>query len=314
MVAVLVAGCAPASPSIAPPPESTSSPISTSPTPTFPSGLPLPMEMLIQRGSPTSADVFLVDVSGRIVRQLTSGPGIRPQWAPRPMVASSRTALSPQMEHSFRTPTSESSFRTWTVAAGGAYLSGRGCGATSRPGRRMPRSSPSPGRHHSREALSRSCTSSIATGVTCGSLSPSGVDDEYPAWSPNGDVIAFHRPVSGDDFFLHVVRPDGSGDREVTHGARGDEGPMWSPDGARIAFQSREGISILELASGTSSLLVPADEGGVPAACDAIGQRGHIALALWKRYSGSLRKSGTPDRRWEPIRVGACMGLGMARR
>jgi WD40-like Beta Propeller Repeat len=76
---------------------------------------------------------------------------------------------------------------------------------------------------------------------------------------------AFHRSGTGG-FLLHTINPDGTGDRELTHGARFDEWPLWSPDGDRLAFQSAEGISLMTIAGGDPTVLVPGDIGGVPAA------------------------------------------------
>jgi TolB protein len=61
-----------------------------------------------------------------------------------------------------------------------------------------------------------------------------------PTWSPDGAWIAY--PVQNDPPgppVLHVVRPDGSGDRAI--GSIWTSGYAWSPDGARIAFATPEG-------------------------------------------------------------------------
>jgi Tol biopolymer transport system component len=70
----------------------------------------------------------------------------------------------------------------------------------------------------------------------------SGADnrpDWGPAWSPDGMQIAWNTAAhTRVGFDLGLVRPDGSGRREV----RADvwvEYPAWSPDGRRIAFMSQ---------------------------------------------------------------------------
>jgi len=69
-----------------------------------------------------------------------------------------------------------------------------------------------------------------------------------PAWSPDGERIAFARQVHGR-FELFSCRLDGSGLARLTNTPKVDEvSPAWSPDGARIAFSRYE--SGLEHGSG----------------------------------------------------------------
>jgi Ca2+-binding RTX toxin-like protein len=59
-------------------------------------------------------------------------------------------------------------------------------------------------------------------------LSPAGVFDYYPAWSPHGSRIAFASPA------LTVMNADGSDRHQVV--ALPAQSPAWSPDGSQIAF------------------------------------------------------------------------------
>jgi Tol biopolymer transport system component len=64
----------------------------------------------------------------------------------------------------------------------------------------------------------------------------SGVGTQ-PAWSPNGQRLAFVR-ISGGHAHLFVVNADGTEPRQITEGASDDEAPAWSPDGRRLVFCS----------------------------------------------------------------------------
>jgi TolB protein len=57
---------------------------------------------------------------------------------------------------------------------------------------------------------------------------------ENPAWSPDGEWIAFEMAVH-DDWGLYLVRPDGSGLRRIRGPGVNLFHPSWAPDGSRLA-------------------------------------------------------------------------------
>lgn len=61
--------------------------------------------------------------------------------------------------------------------------------------------------------------------------------DNFPAWSPAGDLIVFSRLADGD-FDIFSIRPDGTDLRQLTTTPGGDSHPAWSPDGEHILFSS----------------------------------------------------------------------------
>ncbi len=61
--------------------------------------------------------------------------------------------------------------------------------------------------------------------------------DNFPAWSPRGDTIAFVRRV-GRNFNIFTIRPDGTGLKQLSNTSGNDAHLAWSPDGSRILFAS----------------------------------------------------------------------------
>jgi Tol biopolymer transport system component len=90
------------------------------------------------------------------------------------------------------------------------------------------------------------------TGVA--QLTAGTADDATPAWSPNGQRIAFFSNRStflGDtqpDFNIWVVNADGSGTpTQLTSDPGNEISPAWSPDGASIAFATNRDSGDFEI-------------------------------------------------------------------
>ena len=68
-------------------------------------------------------------------------------------------------------------------------------------------------------------------------LTVSPAFDGDPAWSPDGEQIAFTSERDGDRE-VYVMNADGSNAVRLTTSAGFDENPSWSSGGKRIAFDS----------------------------------------------------------------------------
>jgi len=61
--------------------------------------------------------------------------------------------------------------------------------------------------------------------------------DNFPLWSPRGDLIMFSRQAAGD-YEIYTIKPDGTGVKRLTF-AKGNDAHMgWAPDGEHIVFTS----------------------------------------------------------------------------
>lgn len=61
--------------------------------------------------------------------------------------------------------------------------------------------------------------------------------DNFPLWSPRGDLLTFMRRIDGN-FEIMTIHPDGTDLKQLTF-TKGNEAHMaWSPDGERILFTS----------------------------------------------------------------------------
>jgi Tol biopolymer transport system component len=77
-------------------------------------------------------------------------------------------------------------------------------------------------------------------------LTRNGSADYDPAFSPDGTQLAFVRLIhdgpnpgyAPEWTEIHVMRPDGTGERALTTHRANDFSPTWSPDGTKLAFVS----------------------------------------------------------------------------
>jgi len=93
------------------------------------------------------------------------------------------------------------------------------------------------------------------------------LEPSRPDWSPKGDLIAF-QGYKGGTFHIWVMKPDGTGVRQLTSGHGDDREPRISPDGTKVAFASDRGfqgnydIWVVDIATGklTQKTSGPAEE------------------------------------------------------
>lgn len=68
----------------------------------------------------------------------------------------------------------------------------------------------------------------------------SGASDEAPAWSPAGDLIAFHRRIRDTNYDLFAVEAATGRKHRLTNDSAQQTNPTWSPDGAHLAFAQQQ--------------------------------------------------------------------------
>ncbi|HEY7612561.1 MAG TPA: LpqB family beta-propeller domain-containing protein [Gemmatimonadales bacterium] len=81
-----------------------------------------------------------------------------------------------------------------------------------------------------------------AEGTTLANLTNNPSFDRNPAWSPDGQTIAFASNRSGSSQ-VYLMNADGTGQAQLTSG--GGTQPDWSPDGSMIVFSANDQIFVM---------------------------------------------------------------------
>jgi serine/threonine protein kinase len=102
-------------------------------------------------------------------------------------------------------------------------------------------------------------------------LTSDSFKDRSPSWSPVSNEIAFFSDRSGD-YDEWVIRADGSGLRQLTHGAHMQK-PIWTADGSRI---------LAARLPGAPAFVDPRAAGPVPNPVTAPGLEGQEGLFFWQ--------------------------------
>ena len=64
--------------------------------------------------------------------------------------------------------------------------------------------------------------------------------DGFPAWSSDGERLAFSSARDGGQSEMYVMDADGSGQRRLTHTPEAESFFSWSPNGERIAYTATD--------------------------------------------------------------------------
>ena len=77
-----------------------------------------------------------------------------------------------------------------------------------------------------------------ASGGTATKITPWDVESTQPAWSPDGQWIAFQNYSTDANYAIWVVKSDGSQLHSLTSGPFDDREPSWYPDSSKVIFSS----------------------------------------------------------------------------
>src|SRR6266536_240037 len=81
-----------------------------------------------------------------------------------------------------------------------------------------------------------------AEGTNVRRLVEEGGEVVNPAWSPDGQRIAFAwRPPRASNFDIYIHELATGKNTQITHDAGNNEKPTWAPDGRHVAFESSRG-------------------------------------------------------------------------
>jgi TolB protein len=73
-----------------------------------------------------------------------------------------------------------------------------------------------------------------------GTVQVTGLENTYPAWSPDGARIVFESTRDGPDADIFVMNADGTNVVQLTHNDVPDSTPAFTPDGASVVYASEQ--------------------------------------------------------------------------
>lgn len=177
--------------------------------------------------------IYVMNVDGSDLRRLTdrSAADLSPRWSPDgKQIAFSRTGSLYVMDSdgaNVRQVTEAESEATAPPCKAGSFL-----GDWSSDSKRITFYAASLTR-----GLGQVCIVNVdGSGLTVVVSEPPGYHVE-PAWSPDGEWIAF-RDIRDDNHEIYIVRPDGTSVERLTNNPATDIEPDWSPDSQWIVFSS----------------------------------------------------------------------------
>ena len=84
----------------------------------------------------------------------------------------------------------------------------------------------------------------------------SGINNQYPAWSPDGETIAY-TSARESRTNIYLINKDGTNERLLSNDSWVGS-PVWSPDGSRIAFETSGTVDIID-ADGKNRITIVSD-------------------------------------------------------
>lgn len=196
-----------------------------------------------------SFDIFVADLSGKIVKQLTKSPGY-----------DAEATVSPKGDKIVFTSDRSGDLELWTMNAdgseqkqitnglgydGGAFFSPDGKKLVFRASRPKTEEEKKEYLDLLKKGLVAPTEMEIYTCNSDGSdlrqVTRLGKANWAPFFHPSGKKIIFssnHHSTRGFDFQLFMINVDGSGLEQITHNSIFNAFPMFSPDGKKLVFSS----------------------------------------------------------------------------
>jgi len=128
----------------------------------------------------------------------------------------------------------------------------------------------------------------LTPGGSISTLTTNVAPDSDPAWSPDGNMIAF-RTSSGELSNLCLIGRDGLNQHCLTDAASEYGSPVWSPDGQFVAARARQsagyGIDVFDIHDGTRQELFMA---GIEPLGDVVWSPEGARLAFQAQSEGDM--------------------------